>query len=103
MNAPDRHRPTPRPLQSAPAPASAAAAARPPATPRSDDAAHPPGRLQLGWVVRQLMAEGVMAAADGERVLSLGNRSTQVHPLAALAEMNLRSPDARHGLLTSSA
>ena len=97
MNAPDRHRPTARPLQSPPA--SAAASARPPTTARGDGAAHPPGRLQLGWVVRQLMAEGLMASADGERVLSLGNRSSQVHPLAALAEMNLRSPDEGRALL----
>lgn len=60
---------------------------------------HPRGRLQLSWVVRQLMADGLMASVDGERVLSLANRSTQVHPIAALAEMNLRSADASRTLL----
>jgi general secretion pathway protein E len=52
----------------------------------------PQGRLPLVYVVRQLMADGLMAKADGDRVLSVGTRETRVHPLTLLAEMNLRSP-----------
>ncbi len=35
----------------------------------------------------------------GERVLSVKTRETQVHPLALVAEMNLRTPDAARELL----
>jgi general secretion pathway protein E len=59
----------------------------------------PAGRLPLAWVVRELMADGLMAQADGERVLSVRSRETQVHPLALLAEMNLRAPTAARELL----
>ena len=59
----------------------------------------PAGRLPLAYVVRELMADGLMAQADGERVLSVRSRETQVHPLALLAEMNLRSPTPGRELL----
>jgi general secretion pathway protein E len=59
----------------------------------------PTGKLPLVWAVRTLMADGLMAAADGERVLSVGSRESQVHPVALLAEMNLRSPGPARELL----
>jgi len=59
----------------------------------------PVGRLPLAYVVRELMADGLIAQADGERVLSVRSRETQVHPLALLAEMNLRSPTPGRELL----
>jgi general secretion pathway protein E len=59
----------------------------------------PHGRLPLAWVVKGLVHDGLMAKADGERVLSVRARETRVHPLALLAEMNLRSPTAARELL----
>jgi general secretion pathway protein E len=59
----------------------------------------PHGRLPLAWVVKALVHDGLMAKGDGERVLSVRARETRVHPLALLAEMNLRSPTAARELL----
>src|SRR5690606_20037787 len=59
----------------------------------------PTGRLPLAWTVRTLVADGLMHEADGERVLSVGTRQMQVHPIALLAEMNLRSPGPARALL----
>lgn len=59
----------------------------------------PVGRLPLDYVVRELMADGLMAQEDGERVLSVRSRQTHVHPLALLAEMNLRAPTPGRELL----
>ncbi|GAB4477704.1 MAG: GspE/PulE family protein [Burkholderiaceae bacterium] len=59
----------------------------------------PVGRLPLAYVVRELMADGLIAPADGERVLSVRSRETQVHPLALLAEMNLRAATPGRELL----
>jgi general secretion pathway protein E len=50
------------------------------------------GRLRLDAVVRALLADGLMDKALAERVLSVRSRDTQIHPLALLAEMNLRAP-----------
>jgi len=59
----------------------------------------PRGRLPLDFVVRALTDDGLVDAAVAERVLSVRKRETQVHPLALLAEMNLRTPDAARELL----
>ncbi|MFN7571188.1 MAG: GspE/PulE family protein [Betaproteobacteria bacterium] len=54
--------------------------------------AAPSGKLTLDFVVRALVADGLMAAADAERILSVSARTTPIHPLALLAEMDLRAP-----------
>jgi general secretion pathway protein E len=59
----------------------------------------PRGKLPLEFVVRELVHDRLMDADVGERVLSVKKRETQVHPLALLAEMNLRTPDAARELL----
>jgi general secretion pathway protein E len=59
----------------------------------------PRGKLPLEYVVRELVLDRLMDADVGERVLSVKKRETQVHPLALLAEMNLRTPDAARELL----
>jgi general secretion pathway protein E len=68
---------------------------------RAAKAASPPpvGKLPLTWVVKQLVYEGLMARADGERILSVRSRESRVHPLTVLAEMNLRSPSGTRTLL----
>jgi general secretion pathway protein E len=83
-----------------------AAAATPLHPTRSAERAAPPangaaptGRVSLSYVVHALVADGLMLAADAERVLSVGNRQTQVHPVALLAEMNLRGPAPARELL----
>jgi general secretion pathway protein E len=60
---------------------------------------HPKGRLSLSWVVKQLVYDGLMDRKVAERVLSVRSRDTQIHPLALLAEMNLRTPDTSRELL----
>ncbi|MCX8005947.1 MAG: type II/IV secretion system protein, partial [Burkholderiaceae bacterium] len=59
----------------------------------------PNGRLPLSFVVKGLVADGLMARADAERVLSVRERASRVHPLALLAEMNLRAPTPGRELL----
>jgi general secretion pathway protein E len=61
--------------------------------------AAPSGRLPLSYVVKGLVHDGMMARADGERILSVKTREARVHPLTLLAEMNLRSPSATRELL----
>ena len=61
--------------------------------------ATPTGRVTLKYVVKQLVYDGLMARADGERILSVTTRHTQMHPLTLIAEMNLRSPGAAQDLL----
>jgi general secretion pathway protein E len=69
-------------------------------TPRPPERREKPrGRLPLDYVVRELVADRLMDAEVAERVLSVKKRETQVHPLALLAEMNLRTPDAARELL----
>ncbi len=63
------------------------------------DEAVPSGRLSLPYVVKGLVADGLMQPADAERVLSVGTRQTQIHPVALLAEMNLRGPAPARALL----
>jgi len=62
-------------------------------------AAHGNGRLSLRYVVKQLIADGLLAAADGERVHAITDRERLGHPIALVAEMNFRSDDAEHKLL----
>jgi general secretion pathway protein E len=61
--------------------------------------APPAGRLTLDYVARALMADGLMARDDGERILSVPARTTRIHPLALLAELNLRAPGGAQELL----
>jgi general secretion pathway protein E len=61
--------------------------------------APPRGKLPLEFVVRELVADRLMEADAGERVLSVTKRETPAHPLVLLAEMNLRTPDAARELL----
>jgi general secretion pathway protein E len=59
----------------------------------------PRGKLPLSWVIRELVADQLIDPVVAERVLSVKTRETQVHPLALVAEMNLRTPDAARELL----
>lgn len=59
----------------------------------------PRGRLQLPYLVQALVADGMMDPSVGERVLSVPGRSSLIHPLALLAEMNLRAPTGGRELL----
>jgi general secretion pathway protein E len=64
---------------------------------------HPPavlnGRVTGGYVVKQLVADGLLSASDAERFSQSGGRERPGHPLAVLAEMNYRSPQADRRLL----
>ncbi len=59
----------------------------------------PTGRVTLKYVVKQLVHDGLMARADGERILSVTTRETQIHPLTLIADMNLRSPGGAQEVL----
>ena len=59
----------------------------------------PQGKLPLDYVIRGLIADRLMDPVIGERMLSVKSRGTRVHPLALVANMNLRTPDAAHELL----
>ena len=59
----------------------------------------PPGRVASGFVVKQLVADGLLSAADAERFKITGGRERSGHPLVVLAEMNYRSPQADRQLL----
>jgi len=56
-------------------------------------------RLPLAYVVRQLVADRWLSQSDCERVLAIGDRERMGHPIALLAEMNFRTPDADRRLL----
>jgi len=56
-------------------------------------------RLPLVYVVRQLVADRWLSQSDCERVLAIGDRERMGHPIALLAEMNFRTPDADRRLL----
>jgi general secretion pathway protein E len=64
---------------------------------------HPPavlnGRVTGGYIVKQLVADGLLSASDAERFSQSGGRERPGHPLAVLAEMNYRSPQADRRLL----
>jgi len=57
------------------------------------------GRLPLAYVVRQLVADRWLSQSDSERVFAIGDRERLGHPIAVLAEMNFRTPDAQRRLL----
>ena len=59
----------------------------------------PPGRVTSSFVVKQLVVDGLLSAADAERFKITGGSARSGHPLVVLAEMNYRSPqaDRRHG------
>jgi general secretion pathway protein E len=57
------------------------------------------GRLPMMYVVRHLVADRWLSASDSERVLAIGDRERYGHPIAVLAEMNFRTPDAQRRLL----
>ena len=59
----------------------------------------PPGRVGSGFVIKQLVADGLLSAADAERFKMTGGRERSGHPLVVLAEMNYRSPQADRQLL----
>ena len=59
----------------------------------------PPGRVSSGFVIKQLVADGLLSAADAERFKMTGGRERSGHPLVVLAEMNYRSPQADRQLL----
>jgi general secretion pathway protein E len=56
-------------------------------------------RLPLVYVVKQLVADKLMSKADADRVFAIPDRDRHGHPIAVLAEMNFRSPDAQRRLL----
>src|SRR5512135_2786214 len=62
-------------------------------------AAVPSGRVTSGYVVKQLVADGMLSASDAERFKQSGGRERAGHPLVVLAEMNYRSPRAERQLL----
>ena len=57
------------------------------------------GRVTAGYVVKQLVADGLLSTSDAERFSQSGGRERAGHPLAVLAEMNYRSPQADRRLL----
>ncbi|HET9023724.1 MAG TPA: GspE/PulE family protein [Burkholderiaceae bacterium] len=57
------------------------------------------GRVTGGYIVKQLVADGLLSASDAERFSQSGGRERAGHPLAVLAEMNYRSPQADRRLL----
>jgi general secretion pathway protein E len=73
-----------------PAPAPAAAPVQLPAP--------PPGRLTHAFVAERLLAQGLVAAADAQRLAGAASR-TGVHPLIAVADLNLRSAGPERRLL----
>jgi general secretion pathway protein E len=59
----------------------------------------PNGRVTGGYVLKQLLADGLLAHSDAERFKTSGGRDRAGHPLANLAEMNYRTPNAERQLL----
>jgi general secretion pathway protein E len=57
------------------------------------------GKLPLAYVVRQLVADKWLSQSDSERVFAITDRERFGHPIAVLAEMNFRTPDAQRRLL----
>ncbi|HUN93182.1 MAG TPA: GspE/PulE family protein [Burkholderiaceae bacterium] len=57
------------------------------------------GRLTLQFVVAQLIADGVLASPDGDRVHAIADRERFGHPIALVAEMNFRRRDGDRKLL----
>jgi general secretion pathway protein E len=59
----------------------------------------PNGRVTSGYLVKQLVADGLLSAGDAERFKVSGGRERAGHPVAVLAEMNFRSPQSDRALL----
>jgi len=59
----------------------------------------PTGRVTGGYVLKQLVADGMLSTSDAERFRSSGGRERAGHPLVNLAEMNYRTPNAERKLL----
>ncbi|HEY4037534.1 MAG TPA: GspE/PulE family protein [Burkholderiaceae bacterium] len=57
------------------------------------------GKLPLAYIVRQLVADKWLSQSDSERVFAIADRERFGHPIAVLAEMNFRTPDAQRLLL----
>ena len=68
-------------------------------TPAAARADLPRGKLPLNFVIRELLADQMIESSVAERMLSVTSRETQVHPLALVAEMNLRTPGPTRELL----
>jgi general secretion pathway protein E len=66
---------------------------------RSHSVPVPSGRVTSGYVVKQLVADGMLSATDAERFKQSGGRERAGHPLVVLAEMNYRAPNAERQLL----
>ena len=66
---------------------------------RHSSSAVPNGRVTGGYVLKQLVADGLLATADAERFKISGGRDRAGHRLANLAEMNFRTPNAERRLL----
>jgi len=78
-----------------------AAKAQPPHGARDRHAAIPVpnGRVTGGYVLKQLIADGMLSTSDAERFRSSGGRERAGHPLVNLAEMNYRTPNSERKLL----
>jgi general secretion pathway protein E len=59
----------------------------------------PNGRVTGGYVLKQLVVDGMLSTSDAERFRSSGGRERAGHPLVNLAEMNYRTPNAERKLL----
>jgi general secretion pathway protein E len=67
--------------------------------PRVQAVQAPPGRVSSSFVIKQLVVDGLLSAADAERFKTTGGSARSGHPLVVLAEMNYRSPQADRQLL----
>jgi general secretion pathway protein E len=56
-------------------------------------------RVGLNFVVRRLVEDGWLARSDADRVFAISDRERNGHPIALVAEMNFRRPDAERRLL----
>ena len=56
-------------------------------------------RVNLGFLVPRLVADGLLAPADAQRIVAIPDRERHGHPLVLIAEMNFRSADAERRLL----
>jgi general secretion pathway protein E len=63
----------------------------------------PAGKLPLAFVVKQLVADGWLSQGDADRVFAIADRERFGHPIALVAEMNFRTPNAERRLLDAEA
>jgi general secretion pathway protein E len=59
----------------------------------------PNARVSLGVLVPRLVEGGLLAQSDADRIFAIPDRERHGHPLALIAEMNFRKPDAERRLL----